>query len=100
MTDATSNDTTQHSAPSTQHSTLGVVGSGTMGIGIVQIAAQRGYSVLMYDISDEILARSVGRLQETLDKLAAKGKLSTEDVSDTMGRISTTATLEDLAAAD
>ncbi len=90
----------QHSALKPQHSTLGVVGSGTMGGGIAQIAAQRGFSVILYDISDEIVTRSVSRLQETLDKLAAKGKLSGDDVAAAMGRIRTTATLEDLAAAD
>ena len=91
---------TQSSVLSPQSSTIGVVGSGTMGGGIAQIAAQRGFSVILYDISDEIVTRSVGRLQETLDKLAAKGKLSGDDVAATMGRIRTTATLEELAAAD
>ncbi len=64
------------------------------------MAAQRGFSVLLYDISDEIVTRAVSRLQETLDKLAAKGKLTADEVAATMSRIRTTSTLEDLAAAD
>lgn len=70
-----------------------------MGSGIAQVAAQHGYAVLLYDISDEIVSRAVGRLQATLDKLVAKGKISVEEASAAMGRIQPTSRLEDLAAA-
>ncbi len=92
---------TQNSKLITQNfTTLGIVGSGTMGGGIAQIAAQHGFSVILYDINTEIVTRSVGRLQAMLDKLAAKGKLSGDDVAATISRIRATATLEELAAAD
>lgn len=99
MTEQTPTPPIPHSSLLPPHSTLGVVGSGTMGGGIAQVAAQRGFSVLLYDISDELVNRSITRLQDTLGKLAAKGKLTADEVSATMGRIRATANLEDLAAA-
>jgi 3-hydroxybutyryl-CoA dehydrogenase len=79
---------------------VGVIGCGLMGSGIVQVAAQAGYSVLFVEASDELVGRGLARLRDTLDGLAAKGKLDTRTRDETLGRIAGTPRLEDLKACD
>ena len=79
---------------------VGVIGCGLMGSGIVQVSAQAGYSVLFVEASDELVKRGLGRLKDTLEGLAAKGKLEAKAKDDTLGRIAGTARLEDLKACD
>jgi len=55
-----------------------VGGSGTMGLGIAQVAAAGGLSTTMVDISDEALARARGRIEANLAKGVEKGKVTTE----------------------
>src|SRR5688572_3377989 len=81
-------------------SNVGVIGCGLMGSGIVQVAAQAGHSVLFVEASDELVKRGLGRLRETLEGLAAKGKLEAKAKDDTIGRIAGTTRLEDLKACD
>lgn len=76
---------------------VGVIGSGTMGIGIAQIAAQIGYEVILYDINDEILEKAMKGLRGSLDKLEAKGKLAAGAAEEIVARIQTTSKLEDFA---
>ncbi len=64
---------------------IGVIGVGTMGAGIAQVAAQAGYSVLLFDIKPELIAKSLTLIQKSLDKLAAKGRLNAS-VAEIMGR--------------
>ena len=79
---------------------VGVIGCGLMGSGIVQVAAQAGYSVLFVEASDELVKRGLARLRDTLDGLAAKGKLDARTRDETLGRIAGTPRLEDLKACD
>src|SRR6185436_17271504 len=79
---------------------VGVIGCGLMGSGIVQVAAQAGYSVLFVEANDELVKRGLGRLRDTLEGLAAKGKVDTRAKDDTLGRIAGTPRLEDLKACD
>lgn len=76
---------------------VGVIGSGTMGIGIAQVAAQVGYEVILYDINEQILEKAMTGLRGQLDKLASKGKLSEGEAEQIILRIKTTTTLEGLA---
>src|SRR5688572_32999912 len=71
-----------------------------MGSGIVQVSAQAGYSVLFVEANDELVKRALGRLRETLEGLAAKGKVDARAKDDTLGRIAGTTRLEDLKACD
>jgi len=80
--------------------TIGVVGAGTMGAGIAQIAAQSGFNVILRDISDEALERGINIIKKSLGRLVKKGKLSQEDADAIVGRIKTTKELKDLADAD
>jgi 3-hydroxybutyryl-CoA dehydrogenase len=79
---------------------VGVIGCGLMGSGIVQVTAQAGYSVLFVEATDELVRRGLGRLRETLDGLAARGKLDARAKDETLGRIAGTPRLEDLKACD
>ena len=79
---------------------VGVIGCGLMGSGIVQVTAQAGYSVLFVEANDELVKRGLGRLKDTLEGLAAKGKLDATAKDETLGRIAGTPRLEDLKACD
>src|SRR5512136_1665079 len=79
--------------------TFGVVGAGTMGGGIAQVAAATGFDVLLQDVTQEALNRSLKIMDKSLSTLAEKGKLK-EDKSVILGRIRPTASLGDFKAAD
>jgi 3-hydroxybutyryl-CoA dehydrogenase len=79
---------------------VGVIGCGLMGSGIVQVAAQSGHSVLFVEASDELVKRGLTRLRETLESLAAKGKLDAKVRDETLSRIAGTTRLDDLKACD
>jgi len=64
-----------------------VLGAGTMGAGIVQVAAQSGYDVLVRDVRQEFVDKSIAAIDEALDKSVLKGKISVDDKAAIMGRI-------------
>ena len=57
---------------------IGIIGSGTMGIGIAQVAVTAHCEVFLYDANFSQTEKSLKNLKSTLDKLAEKGKISTE----------------------
>ena len=59
-------------------SKIGIIGSGTMGIGIAQVAATAHCEVFLYDANFSQTEKSLKNLKTTLNKLAEKGKISTE----------------------
>ena len=61
--------------------TVGVVGAGTMGHGIAQVAAQAGFAVRLVDLSPEALAKGLAAIGGSLGKLAAKGRLTAEEAA-------------------
>lgn len=79
---------------------IAVLGAGTMGAGIAQLAAQSGYEVLLYDIKDEFVQRGVATIERALRGRVAKGKMAEEEMAAITGRISTTTNRDDAAAAD
>ena len=80
--------------------TIGLVGAGTMGSGIAQAGALSGYDVTMQDISDEQVAKGVKGITKSLERLAARDKISSTDQSSALARIEGTTTLDDLAECD
>ena len=80
--------------------TLGIIGAGTMGNGIAQIAAQAGLDVLMLDVSDAALQRGMATAAGSLERLVKKEKISAADKGAIMARIKGTTALADFAAAD
>ena len=75
---------------------IGVIGSGTMGNGIAQVAARAGYTVVMRDVSDEFLQRGISAIDKSLQRDVDKGWLSTEEKQSIIGRIETATELEAL----
>ena len=78
---------------------VGVIGAGTMGGGIAQVAATAGYEVVVRDVETEFLERGLERIDSSLDRLAERDSLE-EDPSAIRDRIVTTTDFEDLADAD
>jgi 3-hydroxybutyryl-CoA dehydrogenase len=79
---------------------VGVVGTGTMATGIVEVFAKRGYEVILRARSADKAAASVARVKKSLDKAVVKGKLSEEDAAAALGRISPAVDFEELADVD
>jgi len=78
---------------------IGIIGSGTMGTGIAQVAATSGFNVLLNDIEGQYLERSLKTMDKSLSKLAEKGKIG-EDKDAILDRIKITTCLADLRESD
>jgi len=78
---------------------IGVVGSGTMGNGIAQVAARAGYSVIMRDVQDGFLQRGLAAIDNSLQRDVDKQRLTEEEKQSVIGRIAATTKLEDLSEA-
>ncbi|GAA0086722.1 3-hydroxybutyryl-CoA dehydrogenase [Clostridium sp. CTA-7] len=70
-----------------------VIGAGTMGAGIVQAFAQKGYEVIVRDIKDEFVERGIAGINKGLSKLVSKGKMTEEDKEAILSRITGTTDL-------
>src|SRR4026209_2481376 len=79
---------------------IAVLGAGTMGAGIAQLAAQSGSNVLLYDVKEEFTRRGVDAIESSLQRHVERGKLSEEERSAITGRIRTTANRDDTAKSD
>ena len=79
---------------------LVVVGAGLMGSGIAQVAAQAGYDVVLRDVTTDALERGVSGIRTSLERFAAKGTVTGEDVEAALGRVTTTTDLDVAAEAD
>jgi 3-hydroxybutyryl-CoA dehydrogenase len=66
---------------------VGVVGAGTMGAGIAQLALAAGHEVILYDVDDAALDRARERIADGLDRMAAKGRLEAAVVPSALGRL-------------
>lgn len=77
---------------------IGVVGAGTMGNGIAQVAARAGYSVIMNDVQDEFLQRGLSAIDKSLQRDVDKERLSADQKLEIVGRIQKTTDLSSLNA--
>jgi 3-hydroxybutyryl-CoA dehydrogenase len=84
-------------SPIAPGSTVAVVGAGTMGAGIAQIAVASGHPVLLFDVRTGAVDKAINDIRNNLQKLVAKGKLSAQAAND--ARISAAETIEELASA-
>ena len=66
-----------------------VVGAGTMGGGIAQVAAASGFDVILNDITEPLVNKGRDRIATSLGKLVKKGKLQQSDMDETLSRITT-----------
>lgn len=79
---------------------VGVVGAGTMGSGIAQVCAHRGYDVVMRDIEAEYLDRGFDAISTSLERLVESDRTTDEEAEATRERITGTTDLADLADCD
>ncbi len=78
---------------------IGVVGAGTMGNGIAQVAARAGYDVVMRDVSDEFLQRGLTAIDKSLRRDVDKERLTSEEKQTITDRIQITTELAALSEA-
>jgi 3-hydroxybutyryl-CoA dehydrogenase len=78
---------------------FGVVGAGTMGNGIAQVAARAGFEVVMRDVADDFLARGMKAIDKSLQRDVDKERLTAEEKQSIVGRIKTTTDTADLGEA-
>ena len=76
--------------------TITVIGAGTMGHGIAELAALAGYQVRLYDVSDELAQQGYQQIAWSLEKLSQKGLITHEQIQPALQKI---APLADLKAA-
>lgn len=67
--------------------TIGIIGGGTMGAGIAQVASQAGHSVFVIDSNESVLQKAEKNLQATLLKMVEKGKISQDRADEIANRI-------------
>jgi 3-hydroxybutyryl-CoA dehydrogenase len=79
---------------------IAVIGAGTMGSGIAQVAATAGCLVKLFDTFPDALSRSKNNLDKALQKLEEKGKITQDEVNRIAGNISYVNTLTELADAE
>jgi 3-hydroxybutyryl-CoA dehydrogenase len=77
--------------------TILVLGLGTMGNGIAHIAAQAGFNVRCYDVKQEFLDKGINTIRKNLERGLAKGRITQEQIDDTMSRFFTSTDLEQAA---
>ena len=80
--------------------TLGIVGAGQMGSGIGQVAAQSGFSVLLYDVTTDLVDRALANIQRNLIRLTDRGTLSAEEQQAIQERLRGTSNLADMRDVD
>ncbi|QBY02308.1 3-hydroxybutyryl-CoA dehydrogenase [Rhodophyticola sp. CCM32] len=79
---------------------IGIVGAGQMGNGIAHVCALAGYEVVLNDISQDMLNKAMGLIDRNLERQVSREKISAEEKSAAMGRMSTTLRLADLGPSD
>ncbi|MFC7203662.1 3-hydroxyacyl-CoA dehydrogenase family protein [Haloferax namakaokahaiae] len=80
--------------------TVGVIGAGTMGNGIAQVAAMSGYDVVMRDLEDEYVERGLDAIDDSLSRFVSKEKLSESEADEVRDRLTGTTEFDDLADCD
>ncbi|MDJ0957824.1 MAG: 3-hydroxyacyl-CoA dehydrogenase PaaC [Arenicellales bacterium] len=79
---------------------VAIVGAGTMGAGIAQVAASAGHPVVMYDQETNAPGRAIESIKLNLNRRIERGRLSEDERDQIIGRIQPTETLKDLATVD
>ncbi len=80
--------------------TVGVIGAGTMGNGIAQAFATSGYDVIMRDIKQEFVDRGVATIRKSLERMAARNKITNEAKDAALARVSGTVDVAPLKGCD
>jgi len=79
---------------------IGVLGAGTMGSGIAQVAAENGFDVVVRDIEESLVQKGMASIQKNLDKAVSKEKKTREEADKIINRIKGTVEIKDIADVD
>lgn len=79
---------------------MALIGTGVMGMGIAQIAAQAGVEVRLFDAKAGAAKQGLSKLKATLEKLQTKGKITEQQLADTLARFIVLDKIEDVAGVD
>ena len=74
---------------------IAIIGAGTMGHGIAQVAALAGFEVVLSDVADELVGRSIARIAANLKKGVDRGKVTDEEMRAALSRIRGSASVAD-----
>jgi len=77
---------------------IAVIGAGTMGHGIAQVAAQAGYAVVLVDVSEEMTARGLSKIEDNLKKGVERGKVTDAEMREALSRLRPSTNLQDAAS--
>lgn len=80
--------------------TVGVIGAGLMGSGIVETAARSGYDVVMREVNDDMLQAGRVRIEKSMERGVQRGKISEEERTVALARITPTTNLHELKPCD
>lgn len=80
--------------------TVGVIGTGTMATGIIEVCATSGYDVVFRARGQDKVAAVLAKVQGSLDKAVQRGKLTEQLRAETLARITGTTSLDDLAGCE
>jgi 3-hydroxybutyryl-CoA dehydrogenase len=80
--------------------TIGVIGGGTMGNGIVHVAAKSGFKVILLDLEQRFIERAMATISKNMDREVAKNKITESDKSAALQRVSATINPAPMAEAD
>ncbi len=80
--------------------TVGVVGCGLMGSGIVEVIARHGYTVIVREVNDEFLKKGLGRIQTSMGRAVERNKMTAMDRDAAFARIQGTTAIQDLVPCD
>ena len=80
--------------------TVGVIGAGQMGAGIAHVCALAGYSVLLHDLSEDRVAAGIAGIERNLNRQAARGMITMDQVKTALSRIAPSSAIERTAQSD
>jgi 3-hydroxybutyryl-CoA dehydrogenase len=80
--------------------TVGVVGCGLMGSGIAEVCARSGYTTIVREVNEELLARGLERVAASMDTAVKRAKLAAEEREAARARLRGTTSLDDFASCD
>src|SRR5579863_3660791 len=78
--------------------TICICGAGTMGGGIAQVSAQRGFDTILYDVNEELLSKAKTKINQDLQRLVEKNKINPADKQTLLSRFHFTNNIEDCVA--
>ena len=77
-----------------------VIGGGTMGLDIARVFASKNFNVTVYDLTEEIIARSEARLKASLNKRVARGKMTQEEMDGILANMAFTTNFDNIGSAE